>query len=127
MLGLDGGHGQWVFDQGALGGAAGVLAFVLSAYGHSRAGEDEALAAALHDELQQALRARLPQPEWHFVIREKRAAFACRPGLPRPAARSALAGLWLAGDYVCADYPATLEGAVRSGVAAARGIICDGR
>ncbi|MEI8163470.1 MAG: FAD-dependent oxidoreductase, partial [Betaproteobacteria bacterium] len=28
--------------------------------------------------------------------------------------------VWLAGDYVAGDYPATLEGAVRSGVAAAR-------
>jgi uncharacterized protein with NAD-binding domain and iron-sulfur cluster len=58
------------------------------------------------------------------VIRERRATFSSRPGLPRPAARTALAGLWLAGDYVpCADYPATLEAAVRSGVAAARGIL----
>jgi monoamine oxidase len=32
-------------------------------------------------------------------------------------------GLWLAGDYVAGEYPATLEGAVRSGVAAARQIL----
>jgi squalene-associated FAD-dependent desaturase len=121
MLGLDGGIGQWVFDQGALGGPRGVFAFVLSA--HGQPGEGEALVAALHEELQEALRTKLAAPEWNFVIREKRAAFTCRPGLPRPAAQSALPGLWLAGDYVCADYPATLEGAVRSGVAAARGII----
>ena len=31
--------------------------------------------------------------------------------------------LWLAGDYVAGDYPATLEAAVRSGVAAAHGIL----
>ncbi|MFN3885011.1 MAG: FAD-dependent oxidoreductase [Rhodocyclaceae bacterium] len=31
--------------------------------------------------------------------------------------------LMLAGDYVAGDHPATLEGAVRSGVAAARGIL----
>ena len=66
---------------------------------------------------------RLPPVAWHQVIRERRATFSCRPNLPRPAARSARAGLWLAGDYVCADYPATLEAAVRSGVAAARGIL----
>jgi hypothetical protein len=43
--------------------------------------------------------------------------FPAAPILPRPAAATARAGLWLAGDYVCADYPATLEAAVRSGVA----------
>ena len=35
-------------------------------------------------------------------------------------------GLWLAGDYTAGhgrDYPATLEGAVRSGVAAADGVL----
>jgi monoamine oxidase len=31
-----------------------------------------------------------------------------------------LPGLLLAGDYVAGDYPATIEGAVRSGIAAAR-------
>jgi uncharacterized protein with NAD-binding domain and iron-sulfur cluster len=57
------------------------------------------------------------------TITEKRATFACVPDLQRPPARTALPGLWLAGDYVAGDYPATLEGAVRSGVAAARAIL----
>jgi len=34
---------------------------------------------------------------------------------------------WLAGDYVCAEYPATLEAAVRSGLAAARGMLLEKR
>ena len=50
---------------------------------------------------------------------EKRATFACTPGLERPGAEMA-PGLYAAGDYVQGPYPATLEGAVRSGVAAAR-------
>ena len=52
---------------------------------------------------------------------EKRATFACTPGLARPSARVA-PGLWAAGDYMDGPYPATLEGAVRSGLAAAQGV-----
>ena len=57
-----------------------------------------------------------------FVIREKRATFSCKVGINegRPGARTALEGLWLAGDYTATGYPATLEGAVRSGVVCAR-------
>ena len=57
------------------------------------------------------------------TIVEKRATFACTPGLARPAATIA-PGLLAAGDYIDGPYPATLEGAVRSGVAAGS---CSGR
>jgi len=53
------------------------------------------------------------------VIAEKRATFACTPELDRPGVDSGLPGLLLAGDYTACDYPATLESAVRSGLAAA--------
>ena len=52
------------------------------------------------------------------TVVEKRATFACTPGLRRPAVEVA-AGLLACGDYVDGPYPATLEGAVRSGIAAA--------
>lgn len=127
MLGLadwrHGQIGQWVFDRGVLCGTAGVLAFVLSGHGHWEALDNEALVASLQHELATALGTSLPRPLWQRVIRERRATFSCRPQLRRPSARTALAGCWLAGDYVCADYPATLEAAVRSGVAAAREIV----
>ncbi len=127
LLGLDndGGEtlGQWVVDRGQLNGAPGLVAFVLSARGAWDELPGDRLLAALQRELERALGRRLPQPLWHQLIRERRATFSCRPGLPRPAAATAQPGLWLAGDYVCADYPATLEGAVRSGVAAARGAL----
>ncbi len=127
MLGMDVGSpdrlGQWVFDRGQLGDAEGVMGCVLSAAGTWNERDSDALAATLHAELQETLERPLPQPLWHQVIRERRATFSCRPGLPRPKSRTLLRGLWLAGDYVCADYPATLEGAIRSGVAAARAIL----
>jgi predicted NAD/FAD-dependent oxidoreductase len=51
------------------------------------------------------------------TVVEKRATFACTPGLQRPSPGIA-PGLLACGDYVAGPYPATLEGAVRSGCAA---------
>ena len=53
------------------------------------------------------------------TIVEKRATFACTPGLQRPGPLVASA-LLACGDYVDGPYPATLEGAIRSGLRAAR-------
>ncbi len=55
------------------------------------------------------------------VIKEKRATFAPTPGIDahRPAASGGVANLLLAGDWTATGWPATMEGAVRSGYAAA--------
>ena len=118
MLGHCGGHLQWLFDRGQLAGPAGLLAAVISADGPHRRLDNRALIAAVHTEIA-AMVAGLPPPQWSRVIREQRATFACTPDLARPPLRTALPGLLLAGDYVASEYPATLEAAVRSGVAAA--------
>lgn len=107
---LHGGIGQWVVDRGD-----GLIACVLSGRGAWEALSDRQLGERLHAELGFATR-----PLWQRVIREKRATFSCRPGLARPGAASGHPRLWLAGDYTWSDYPATLEGAVRSGLRAAR-------
>ena len=52
------------------------------------------------------------------TVVEKRATFACVPGLVRPPMAVA-PRMWACGDYVEGPYPATLEGAVRSGLAVA--------
>jgi uncharacterized protein with NAD-binding domain and iron-sulfur cluster len=49
--------------------------------------------------------------------------FCCTPKLDRPDTATAKHNLWLAGDYVAGDYPATLEGTVRSGIAAAQRVL----
>ena len=60
--------------------------------------------------------------EWLASRTEKRATFACKPMLKRAPAR-VHPRIGIAGDHVQGPYPATLEGAVRSGIVAARGII----
>lgn len=119
MLGFTGGLLQWAFDRGALCGHRGLIAGVLSASGRHEALTRPGLAAAIHGELAAALPG-LPAPRWTRVIAERRATFSCRPDLARPANRTPVDRIVLAGDYVASDHPATLESAVRSGVAAAR-------
>jgi len=116
------GHwGQFVFDRGQLDARqAGLLAVVISASGEAAAQGRQELADAVAAQLADVLRRpELARPGWSRVITEKRATFACTPALDRPANATGLPGLLLAGDYTAGDYPATLEGAVRSGIAAA--------
>jgi predicted NAD/FAD-binding protein len=103
---------QFVFDRSQLGGPDGLLAFVVSA--------NETPREALQ---QQVLAQAAAQLGEHTLVHlqtvvEKRATFACTPGLNRPPQFIA-PGLTACGDYVEGPYPATLEGAIRSGVAAA--------
>lgn len=58
------------------------------------------------------------------VIKEIRATFSARPGLEsvRPLAVTVLANLFLAGDWTRSGWPATMEGAVRSGYLAAEAV-----
>ena len=106
---------QFVFDRHALGGPAGLLACVVSAFEGDRA----ALEAEV---LQQAARQLgLPALELVQTVVEKRATFACVPGLRRPPMHPAPdLALWACGDYIDGPYPATLEGAVLSGTAVAQ-------
>lgn len=122
MLGFESALLQWAFDRGALSGQHGVIGAVISAEGAHQDLQQDELARLVHQELQQQLGV-LPEPLWHRVIAEKRATFACTPGLRRPEARTPLRNFFLAGDYVASEYPGTLESAVRSGVAAARMIL----
>lgn len=122
MTGFDGGSVQWIFDRGRLNGIPGLLAAVISARGAHQNATQDALAGAIHAELAAFLPG-LPAPLWSRVIAEKRATFACRPGIARPENQTEIDRLYLAGDYTASDYPATLESAVRSGVLAAR-LVC---
>lgn len=109
---------QFAFDLGQLGQHPGLFSLVISGAAPWVERGLEATGAAA---LEQAIR-HLPwqrAPKLVRVLSEKRATFACTPGRIRPEAPIAPA-LWAAGDYLAGPYPATLEGAVRSGLAAAR-------
>jgi squalene-associated FAD-dependent desaturase len=116
------GHwGQFVFDRGQLDAAQrGTLAVVISAATEAAALGKEALCAALAGQLASVFaNPALRQPLQVKLITEKRATFSCTPGLIRPSVSTGIAGLLRAGDHVAGGYPSTLEGAVRSGIAAA--------
>ena len=116
MVFLPEGPAQFAFDHGALGMTPGRLAFVISAAAdYQDLTRDQLGQSVLHQAATQ-----FPPGTWLMpprvvgVVTERRATFRCEPGLDRPPAKVA-PGLWAAGDYVAGPYPATLEGAVRSG------------
>ncbi|MDR0672436.1 MAG: hydroxysqualene dehydroxylase HpnE [Zoogloeaceae bacterium] len=106
---LDGAHGGWLVDRGG-----GLLAAALSGHGAWEDLPDETLAAAIHADICAEVSRSLALPPYQ-VIREKRATFSCRPGLPRCPQTLPWPGLFIAGDHTLPDYPATLESATRSG------------
>lgn len=109
MLALHEGPAQFGFDLGALSGPSGQYALSVSVVGQ------EPVAEAARQQFTATFDV---AAEVVDVRTQRRATFACTPGLQRPAATVA-PGLWAAGDYVQGPYPATLEGAVRAGLAAA--------
>jgi zeta-carotene desaturase len=59
------------------------------------------------------------------VVKEVRATFSAVPDLEamRPESRTSIANLYLAGDWTRSGWPATMEGAVRSGYLAAEAVL----
>ncbi len=129
MIGLLDTTSQWVFDRGLYGiEQAGLMAVVISGPGEHMALNNHALSTCVVNELSQIF------PDWPtpvhdaasaVIIREKRATFSCQTGIGslRPTSALPIRGAWLAGDYTDTGYPATLEGAVRSGVQCARALL----
>lgn len=111
---------QWVFDR-SINGQKGLFAVVISGRGPHMKLTNEEFIALLQQELKQAY-PQFPTPRCIKLIREKRATFLAKPGINafKPAHKTAINGLWLAGDHTDPRYPSTLEGAVRSGILCAR-------
>jgi squalene-associated FAD-dependent desaturase len=115
LTGVIGGATEWLF------GFPDRLSVTISAAERFLATPREELADLIWSEVQAVARFKAPLPAWQ-IIKEKRATFAATPeqdGL-RPPAQTRWRNLALAGDWTRTGLPATIEGAIRSGLAAAR-------
>ncbi|HET9581777.1 MAG TPA: hydroxysqualene dehydroxylase HpnE [Gemmatimonadota bacterium] len=119
---------QWVFDRRKILGeeAGGWCAGIsLSAADDLVDQPKEAIAALCDDALGRLFPARgRARLERSAVVKEPRATFRAGPGAAtrRPGPVTGIAGLFLAGDWTDTGWPATMEGAVRSGERAAAAV-----
>ena len=122
---------QWVFDRTGTSGMSaspGTEHCQYLALSQSAAHDDiDRSVSELRDRYLPALERLLPAARGatvrdFFVTRERTATFAPTPGVGRlrPQARTQAPGLYLAGAWTATGWPATMEGAVRSGLRAAR-------
>ncbi len=128
MLGLRDSEMEWVFDKGRIFGRQGPpqhLAFIVSAAWRSVPRPNAELVAAAEGALRRYFPAmKQASVTRSLVMREAEATFASDPEAEslRPETRTPIQGLYLAGDWTATGLPATIEGAVRSGLRAAAAI-----
>ncbi|HEY7125577.1 MAG TPA: hydroxysqualene dehydroxylase HpnE [Ktedonobacterales bacterium] len=120
----------WVFDKGMLLGldlAGGqYLTISISGAHRSLAQSREDIVAQTRNDLEVVFPAlRQAQITHALVIKERQATFSARPGslANRLPTQTPIAGLYLAGAWTDTGWPATMEGALLSGHAAAQAII----
>ena len=120
----------WVFDKGTLLGenSAGGQYLTISISGAHRHLDQsrEQIIGQVREELEAVFPAlREAQITHALVIKERQATFSAVPGslANRLPTQTPLAGLYLAGAWTDTGWPATMEGAIRSGQAAAQAVI----
>ncbi|MEU7026125.1 hydroxysqualene dehydroxylase HpnE [Streptomyces sp. NPDC046275] len=116
---------QWVFDRTESSGLTGPGQYLAISQSAAQDEIDEPV-AVLRERYLPELERLLPAARGagvrdFFVTRERTATFAPTPGVGRlrPGARTRAPGLYLAGAWTATGWPATMEGAVRSGFSAA--------
>ena len=125
---------QWIFNKTALYGKEGpaapdkgqYLQLVISAsYALVRKSREEIIELCLKEVRQAMPAAREAQLLKATVIKEAAATFSPEPGVDqwRPSQETKTPGLFLAGDWTATGWPATMEGAVRSGYLAAESVL----
>jgi uncharacterized protein with NAD-binding domain and iron-sulfur cluster len=112
---------QWVFNHTAIQGRKAARSTATHA---QESAPRDAVLVDLAEIWPETTQARLLRS---WVVTEHGATFAVRPGVDalRPPQRMPIDGLFLAGDWTRTGWPATMEGAVRSGYLAAEGILRD--
>ena len=126
---IDPPHGvQWLFNKGVANDSHHHIHAVISSADEWMMLDEDEIARRVVEDVHFALPKSVGlQPLEVRTIKEKRATFAPKPGVDsiRPSAAPHFAGgggienLFLAGDWTDTGWPATMEGAVRSGYAAA--------
>jgi squalene-associated FAD-dependent desaturase len=112
---------QWMFNKKD----GRYLQLVVSASrGLSSLPKSDVIAMALRELAEFFPVVKQAQLERAHVVKEQRATFSAGPGVEqfRPTAVTADANLFLAGDWTRSGWPATMEGAVRSGYLAAEAV-----
>ncbi|GAN86066.1 hydroxysqualene dehydroxylase HpnE [Komagataeibacter intermedius] len=123
FIGVVGGISEWVFVKDR------ILSVTVSAANRYATRDLDELAAIIWNEVRAAIdpAATAPLPVAMpplRIVREKRATFAAtvQQDRLRPATRTMAPNLLLAGDWTATGLPATIEGAIRSGAAAAQAV-----
>jgi zeta-carotene desaturase len=117
---------QWVFRKDSEGRS--IHGVISAARDWLDVPRDQALAQFEHQIRATFPRASGAKLQRGVVVIEKRATFSPLPGTDRLRPHQApppggIQNLYLAGDYTCTGWPATMEGAVRSGYLAAEAVI----
>jgi squalene-associated FAD-dependent desaturase len=118
--------GQWIFNRGQVDSGEHYIQVVVSASRQFR--------GLAHDDVERKIVAEISQlfpearPEGLVrsrVVTEHAATFSAVPGVDewRPKQESPIGNLFVAGDWTATGWPATMEGAVRSGYASAEAIL----
>jgi squalene-associated FAD-dependent desaturase len=118
--------GQWVFNRGQTGPGEYHVQVVISAARQFRGLGHEEVERRIVEELSRLFPAtRSAILRRCRVVTEHAATFSAVPGVDRwrPPQASPLANLLLAGDWTDTGWPATMEGAVRSGYLAAEALL----
>lgn len=123
MLGLTDTLTQWLIDRKSCG-QPGLIAAIVSARGPHMNMDKTTLTQAIISEIKTQF-PQWPDPEASYLIREKNATFACFNEINHQRPKSGNIGhnIWLAGDYLDTSLPATIEGAVSSGLECATKLI----
>jgi squalene-associated FAD-dependent desaturase len=112
---------QWIFDKSKIFGLKGdrhYLSLVISGAAQYVAMEKDQLVSLAMEDLRRVLpKAESARVIHSVVVKEKRATFSPKPEVEphRPSAATGLKNFFLAGDWTNTGYPATIEGAVKSG------------
>jgi squalene-associated FAD-dependent desaturase len=125
---------QWIFNKSMLYGPSDgsatsgeqYLQMVISAsYDLLKKSRQEIIDLCLREVRQALPRAQEAELIRATVIKEAAATFSPQPGIDRwrPKQQTKVPGLFLAGDWTATGWPATMEGAVRSGYLAAEAVL----